>query len=73
MPSFFSISVLAAVAFIAIVSTSLSQPSSGFDLTSDGAKAVFKFFDSNWDVIFGTISFRSLSNRTAALEVWFFR
>jgi hypothetical protein len=58
MPSF-SISVLAAAAFIFIASISLSQPSRGFDLTSDGTKAVFKFFDPNWDVLFESISFRS--------------
>jgi hypothetical protein len=79
MPSYFSL--LAAVAIIVAVSTSLSQSSGGFELNSDGSKAVFEFFESNWDVVFGSISFRSFfgdfadyKNRTehviAALEVW---
>ncbi len=71
--------MLAAAALIVVFS--LSQPSPGFDLSSDGAKAFFDFFDPNWDVIFGSIGFRSFfgdfsdyKNRTehliAALEVW---
>ncbi len=45
----------------------LSSTTPGFDIVSDGSRAIFTFTDSNWDAVFGSISIRENSDKLNAV------
>jgi outer membrane murein-binding lipoprotein Lpp len=60
--------LIIATALTAGLVSVMSDITRGFDLGSDGSRAIFSFRDSNWDAVFGTISLRDMNGKVDTLE-----
>jgi hypothetical protein len=45
----------------------MSEAADGFEVLTDGSRAIFSFRDSNWDAVFGTISLREMNDKLTAV------
>jgi len=47
--------------------TVMSEAVRGFNIVSDGSRAIFSFRDSDWDAVFGSISLREMNDKLNAV------
>jgi hypothetical protein len=59
--------LIIATALTAGLLTVTSETVRGFNIVSDGSRAIFSFRDSNWDAVFGTISLREMNDKLNAV------
>jgi hypothetical protein len=59
----FLFTLIIATALAAGLFNVLSSTTPGFDIVSDGSRAIFTFTNSNWDAVFGSISIREENDK----------
>jgi hypothetical protein len=61
------VALIAAVALAVGLIFVMSDAADGFEVLTDGSRAIFSFRDSNWDAVFGTISLREMYGQLNAV------
>jgi hypothetical protein len=61
------VALIAAAVLAAGLMSVLSDAADGFEVLTDGSRAIFSFRDSNWDAVFGTISLREMNDKLNAV------
>ena len=61
------VALIVAFALAARLISVLSEDALGFEVLTDGSRAIFSFRESNWDAVFGTISLREMNDKLNAV------